>query len=382
MVRALLLAALSIAAAAAERPFFLKHGDRVLFLGDSITQAGGYVEYIEAALLAQFPGRRYEVIKLGLSGETVSGLNEPGLSMPRPNLHDRLDRALSMTRPTVVSACYGMNDGIYHPYDEGRFAAYQAGMRRLMEKVREAGARMVPLTPPPFDPGPKGEAALGPGEKRYGYQAPYRDYDGVLARYGRWLLTLENAIDVHGPMSAGRFAPDGVHPGPEGHVVMARAVLDAWGLPLDGAPKPARWKPGLRLEWQCRVPLPAESPCYRLTVAGAPGRVRVFEGDTLLGEAAGEDLARGLDLLAFEKLPANQRAAGVLALVRKRWQVLGPAWLEAVGHARAGKTKALPLPEAERQASALLGTARAMAAPVRLRIRLEAANRPLTRAAQ
>lgn len=51
---------------------------RVLFLGDSITQGGGYIEFIEAALIAQHPESKYEIIPLGLSSETVSGLSEDG----------------------------------------------------------------------------------------------------------------------------------------------------------------------------------------------------------------------------------------------------------------------------------------------------------------
>ena len=74
---------------------------RWLFLGDSITQAGSYVDYIETWLLlheAQPP----EIIDLGLSSETVSGLSEPDHPFPRPNLHNRLDKVLVRTRPDVV----------------------------------------------------------------------------------------------------------------------------------------------------------------------------------------------------------------------------------------------------------------------------------------
>lgn len=368
MLRAwLCLAAVLLPAAAAERPFFLRDGDRVLFLGDSITQAGAYVEYIEAALLARLPGRRFEITKLGLSSETVSGLSEPDHPSRRPNLHDRLDRALELTRPTVVVACYGMNDGIYHPFSEERFAAYRDGIDRLAARVRGAGARMVLLTPPMFDPRPKGDTVAGPGAPEYGYKKPYRDYDSVLARYGEWIMTFENAIDVHGPMvrHGGILARDGVHPGAEGHWLMARAVLEAWGLPPASGGAAAAWKPGLALEISCAAPIPREQGGCRLKVTGAPPRVRIYEGATLAGEAAGEDMARGIDLADFEALSAARRAGQVLDLIRKRWQILWPALM--------GKP-ALPLEEARRQAGALLEEARALARPAPLAIRLEAAH--------
>jgi lysophospholipase L1-like esterase len=99
---------------------------RIVFLGDSITYSGLYVDYIEAVLLTQFPNRDIELINIGLPSETVSGLSEPGHAggaFPRPNLHERLDRVLQKLKPDLVLACYGMNDGIYYPFGEERFAA-------------------------------------------------------------------------------------------------------------------------------------------------------------------------------------------------------------------------------------------------------------------
>ena len=52
-------------------------GDRVVFFGDSITQAGQYVIYVEAYLLTRFPDRRITVINHGISSETISGSSEP-----------------------------------------------------------------------------------------------------------------------------------------------------------------------------------------------------------------------------------------------------------------------------------------------------------------
>ena len=51
---------------------------RILFLGDSITHAGGYIASLEAALKIQYPDQHPEFLNLGLPSETVSGLSEPG----------------------------------------------------------------------------------------------------------------------------------------------------------------------------------------------------------------------------------------------------------------------------------------------------------------
>src|SRR5688572_5783534 len=68
----------------------LSGATRVLFLGDSITHSGQYVEFIEAYFITRFPDRKLEILNLGLPSETVSGLSEPGHAggqFPRPDLH-------------------------------------------------------------------------------------------------------------------------------------------------------------------------------------------------------------------------------------------------------------------------------------------------------
>ncbi|MES2569780.1 MAG: GDSL-type esterase/lipase family protein, partial [Verrucomicrobiota bacterium] len=149
---------------------------RILFLGDSITYSGELVDHFEAFLLTRFPDRKFEVINVGLPGETVAGLSEPGHGngrFPRPALHERLDRVLAKTQPELVFACYGMNDGLYQPLNEAHFARFRDGVRLLRKKVTRSGTRIVHLTPPPFDPGPRPN---GPS------------YDKTLEAYSQWLV--------------------------------------------------------------------------------------------------------------------------------------------------------------------------------------------------
>src|SRR5215216_3126326 len=127
---------------------------RILFLGDSITYSGEYVSYVEASLRTEFPEREFDIINVGLPSETVSGLSEPGHAggkFPRPDLHERLDRVLQKLNPDLVVAGYGINDGIYHPFSEERFAAFTNRIHRLHEKVWASGATIIHLTPSVFD---------------------------------------------------------------------------------------------------------------------------------------------------------------------------------------------------------------------------------------
>ena len=242
----------------AELPF--AEGKRVLFLGDSITHGGTYVAMVDAALILAHPDRRYDIVSAGLSSETVSGLSEPGHAdgkFPRPDLHERLDRVMAAVKPHLVVACYGMNCGIYMPLKEERFRAYREGTLKLREKVKASGADIIHLTPPVFDPLPIQAKTDPTGAEGDQFTKPYTGYNEVLTAYADWLLERRSdgwqVIDVHGPMKAalakGRAADptfvlskDGVHPGVEGHALMAQSILNAWGVKveaLDLAQSPA-----------------------------------------------------------------------------------------------------------------------------------------------
>ena len=222
---------------------------RILFLGDSITYGGQYVDAIETALRLRYPDRQIEYINCGLPSETVSGLSEAGHAggrFPRPDLHERLDRVLAKTKPDLIFACYGMNDGIYMPPADDRMAAFQNGMKKLREKAAAAGARVIHVTPPVFDPMPIAGKVVPRDQATEGKM--YAGYDEVLAAYGDWLLSQRSAgwevIDLHGPMKKAidngrakdptfKFSGDGIHPNGEGHRVMARAILAGMTPPVE-----------------------------------------------------------------------------------------------------------------------------------------------------
>ncbi|MEH6307099.1 SGNH/GDSL hydrolase family protein [Olivibacter sp. CPCC 100613] len=220
---------------AQEVPYPLENAKRILFLGNSITYSGDYITMFETAIHVQYPTSRPELINLALPSETVSGLSEPNHAegkFPRPYLFNRLSSVLQKTKPIDIAfACYGMNDGIYLPFDEKRFEAYQSGMIRLRDSLEAAGVkRIVFMTPPVHD------------DKQQGVNG----YNLVLDRYSKWLLMQRKlrgweVIDLHFPMRAYlekkrakeanfRLAEDGVHPGKEGHWLMAKRILHYFNI--------------------------------------------------------------------------------------------------------------------------------------------------------
>jgi lysophospholipase L1-like esterase len=226
-------------------PLWAEEPKRLLFIGDSITQSGHYVTLIDAYLFAHKPKAQYLVINIGLSSETVCGLSEPNHPGARPNVNDRLAVALEKIKPHAVSVCYGMNDGIYHPFAEERFVAYQKGMRDgVIARCEAAGAKVAVLTPFPFDAVPIASKVVPASAKEFGYKAQYEKYDSeVLRKYSDWLLTLQTperkVIDIHAALTnyvkerrkeqpTFTIATDGVHPNAEGHREAARTILKAY----------------------------------------------------------------------------------------------------------------------------------------------------------
>jgi len=276
----------------------------VLFLGDSITHSGQYVDLVDAYFVTRFPERHIEIVNLGLPSETVSGLSEPGHAdgkFPRPDLHERLARVLDKTKPDVVIACYGMNDGIYLPFSEERFAAFTNGLMRLRARVAAAGAKIIHVTPPTFEE----SRGKGPG------------YADTLDRYADWILSQRavgwDVVDLHGPMNRAltegtrtnanfSLARDGVHPGDAGHWIMAKQILLHLGA---------------------------------------------------------RDLADAND--ASNMLSAHPHGEAVLKLVQQKQRLLKDAWVTETGHQRPGMNKGLPLSEAQAKAAALQEQIRTLA---------------------
>jgi lysophospholipase L1-like esterase len=425
---AMLLATFAPAPGGAEDAPFPPAARRILFLGDSITYAGGYVEYLDAFVTTRFPDHEHEFINLGLPSEGVTGLSEPDHPFPRPNVHERLDRALRKIRPDLVVACYGMNDGIYYPFSEERFAEYRRGIERLVERVleapRESGglggdrSRFYLLTPPAFDPVPLGGRVLPAGAPKYSWMSPYAAYDEeVLHRYAAWLRTLRQrgiiVVDAHSAVHRHlaevrkrdrtySVAGDGVHPNPTGEWLIAASVLDrAAPGGADTAVADAllrrvergavrgveREGLGVAFRWRTRLPMPYDPGWdprldaaeriterfnrHRLTVLGLPkGRYALFEGGTHVAEVTDSSLREGLELTRYPALSTNRRAAEVLKLIHERDRMLGRAWLTEVGHQRPDTPKGLPLEEALRRAAPLTARIRALVQPRELELHL------------
>jgi acyl-CoA thioesterase-1 len=173
---------------------------KVAFLGDSLT-AGlhlpadlAYPAELQRRLAAA--GKPFELLNSGSSGDTTAG----GLA--------RLPWLLEKSEPDVVVVALGANDGLRGV----NLAATEANLREILTKVKEAGARPLLL-------GMNVPTNLG------GYA---EDFAAIYPRLAEELDVPLVPFFLEGVGGVPEMnLPDGMHPNPEGHGVLAGNVEEA-----------------------------------------------------------------------------------------------------------------------------------------------------------
>lgn len=211
----------------------LAPGARVGIVGDSITEQKLYSKYMECYLLACSGVPEVKVMQYGWSGERADGFA------------NRLENDLAGFHPTVVTLCYGMNDGGYQPWKDEIGIGYEKNMRSVLSKLEAIGVKAIVVGSPGavdtdfFRPGTK----MGDRPSHEAYNdtlAHLRDIDKKLATetkqrfadvHAAMFDTMQKAKEVLGP-KYDVCGGDGFHPGPNGQLLMAYAFLK--GLGLDG----------------------------------------------------------------------------------------------------------------------------------------------------
>jgi len=206
-----------------QNEFALRKGDRIVFLGDSITEQQLYTNYAEAYLASRYPELTLTFFNAGWGGDTAPG----GCA--------RLDRDVLALKPDVVTICYGMNDGGYCPLNPDILNRFNAGMKELVTRLKAAGARVVLLTPGMADVTANADLR----KVDYNTRSLRAVADAVIALAAAEQLPvadlhkLMNEVDAAAKAAEPGFCmmPDGFHPEPAGHLVMAYGLLQALGVP-------------------------------------------------------------------------------------------------------------------------------------------------------
>ncbi len=219
MVSLFTLCALSAELLAVEQAQ-VKTGDKIAFLGDSITEAGaghagGYVQLVASGLAAN--DIQVEWIPAGISGHKSDQMLE------------RLDRDVLSKHPTWMTLSCGVND-VWHGANGIPLDAYQKNITAIVDRAQAAGIRVMLLTSTMI-----GEDAQNANNLKL---AAYNAFLRGLATEKKCLLAdlntdMQAAIQ---PAAAGtsqielQLTSDGVHMGPLGDRMMARGILRAFGL--------------------------------------------------------------------------------------------------------------------------------------------------------
>lgn len=201
---------------------------RVAIIGDSITEQKLYSRILETYLLACTGRKDITCFQFGWGGETAAAFS------------NRLENDLGVFQPTVATTCYGMNDGHYVPYAANIGADYEKWMRVVLNGLKKIGVtNIVAGSPGAVDT--KYFVKAGATADQYNDNlAHLRDIDRRLATEFHTAFA-----NVHDEMISAMAAAkaklgdaydvcgrDGVHPGANGHLLMAAAFLK--GLGLDG----------------------------------------------------------------------------------------------------------------------------------------------------
>jgi lysophospholipase L1-like esterase len=213
----------SVGARARETPgkLFLKKGNTIVAIGDSITEAGGYLRMIDAALAEIYPALQFpKIVNTGVSGQKAE------------DLVGRFEKDVVDRKPTVVTLSVGIND-VWHrlgaPHDERVLKTYKENVSKMVDMAQSKGINVILLTPTLITEDPTAEGNIRLVMYMDAMKAIAQEKKcGLADLHGMFLDALK-----HKPadMKSNWLTSDGVHMSPLGDAVMAAGVLRALGVP-------------------------------------------------------------------------------------------------------------------------------------------------------
>lgn len=216
--------ALYAACMGANADCLIKSGDRMVFLGDSITEQRVYTRYVMNYFALRYPENDVVFRNAGWVSDTAVGGTK------------RLQRDVLDLKPSVVSICYGMNDAGVTAYDQKIYDRYINGITELIDTLQQNKIKVALITVGCVD---ESKAARLKG------------YNDTLGRFAKQLCEFAKqrnvpCYNIHEPMlhvlNAGKagnadfvMMNDGVHPQSNGHMVMAYGLIKSLGCESQAA---------------------------------------------------------------------------------------------------------------------------------------------------
>ena len=199
---------------------FVNAGDRIAFLGDSITKGGnrdgGYINLVMDGLKVN--GIAADKIPAGVSGNKSN------------QMLARLERDVLAKNPQIMLLSCGVND-VWHGARGVELPEYKQNITAIVEKAQAAGVKVVILTATMIR-----EDA---GDELNKKLVAYNEFLRELAKEKKCLLVDLNAAmqqeiaafkAAYGNVKGNVLTVDGVHMNPKGNMMMAKNILRGFGL--------------------------------------------------------------------------------------------------------------------------------------------------------
>jgi len=339
-------------------------GDRVCFVGNSITSNGEFYHNIMLYYVTHFPDQPVTFFNCGISGDVCSGVLR------------RMDDDILIHRPTHAIIKLGMNDvnrSLYSLYPttnadtlakrEEAIATYKARLDSIVNIFLSKGIKVILQKPTIYDQTAKLKAVNNFGSndalKRCAdyiqtlgnkYKLPVVDYWTILHDIDTELQKKDSTATIIGP--------DRVHPGSAGHLIMAYQFLKTTNAPLyvseividkdakisskqsknavvsdyvtgkDGVefkvrenalpfPTSQGQKQGLEL-----VPFINDLSVEKFEFKNSKGTKQLMIDTSVIGTFSSEELAKGINLSLYPNTPQYKQALKVKDALSKMWKVV------------------------------------------------------------
>jgi lysophospholipase L1-like esterase len=214
----LALVLLLACSSAVQAEIMVKSGEKIAFMGDSITQAGakpgGYCQLV--------------IETLKKNGVETSGV-WAGISGHKSNqMLARLEKDVLKKKPTWMTLSCGVND-VWHGKNGVALEPYKKNMTEIVTRCQAVGVKVMILTSTMIRENQSGDL----NQKLLPYNAFLRE----LAKEKKCVLVdlnadMQEALKKFPPTAkkGKQLTSDGVHMNPLGNYMMAKGILKAFGL--------------------------------------------------------------------------------------------------------------------------------------------------------
>lgn len=340
--------------------------DRVVFLGNSITDGGHYHSYIWLFYMTRFPDRRVDIFNAGIGGDKVS------------DMHARFDTDVLTSKPTYLILTFGMNDTGYDAYNGENSAEYaktqveitHKAYKQIEQRIKEFPRwRVALMGSSPYDEYVQLETKPLKGKNDAMLEVVKFQQDA--AKTNGWGFT-----DLNRPMTEINrqkqtadpeftlCGGDRIHPDNDGHMVMTYFFLRGQGFsgskvadveiditkkriiksgncniselktedgilsfhylakslpyPVDTIPRNWGTTQAKGLE---NVPFAEEMNQELFRINGLKGKYRLTIDGQPIGEWTAGEFEKGIDLAQYSSTPQYQQAMSVMYLNEERWEI-------------------------------------------------------------